>query len=63
MRMSFPNGETAAAYVTKNRKKLYVGVDTWVDTYYKSKSAARKHHRADSKRSRVVKLNRFVWKY
>lgn len=26
MRMSFPNGETAAAYVTKNRKKLYVGV-------------------------------------
>ena len=54
MRMSFPNGETAVAYV---------GIDTWVDTYYKSKSAARKHHRADSKRSRVVKLNRFVWKY
>ena len=56
MLMSYPMGETAAAYVTSNRKKLYVGIDTWVDTYYKSKAAAKKNHRADSKRRRVVKL-------
>lgn len=61
MLMSYPMGENAAAYVTSNRKKLYVGIDTWVDTYYKSKAAAKKNHRADSKRSRAVKLFKLVW--
>lgn len=58
MFMSYPMGENSAAYVTRNRKKLYVGVDTWVDTYYKSKSAARKHHKADKNNSRILNL---VW--
>lgn len=61
MLMSYPNGETAAAYVTNNRKKLYVGIDTWVDTYYKSKTAAKKNRQADRKRSRTLKLSRLVW--
>lgn len=61
MLMSYPSGENAAAYVTNNRKKLYVGIDTWVDTYYKSKAAAKKNHKADRKRSRIVKLFRLVW--
>lgn len=61
MFMSYPMGENAAAYVTNNRKKLYVGIDTWVDTYYKSKATAKKNHRADIKRSRVAKLFKLVW--
>ena len=61
MLMSYPNGETAAAYVTGNRKKLYVGINMWVDTYYKSKAAAKKNHQADKKRSRAVKLFKLVW--
>lgn len=61
MLMSYPNGENAAAYVTSNRKKLYVGINTWVDTYYKSKAAARKNYQADRKRSRGAKLFKLVW--
>ena len=61
MLMSYPNGETAAAYVTGNRKKLYVGIDTWVDTYYKSRSAARRNHKADRNRNRMLELSRLVW--
>lgn len=63
MLMSYPNGETAAAYVTGNRKKLYVGINMWVDTYYKSKSAAKKNHQADKKRSRAFKLYKLVWQW
>lgn len=59
MFMSYPMGETAAAYVTKNRKKLYVGVDTTVDTYYKSKSAAKKNYKLSN--SRNPKLFKLVW--
>lgn len=63
MVMSYPNGETAAAYVTGNRKKLYVGINMWVDTYYKSKAAAKKNHQADKKRSRAFKLYKLVWQW
>lgn len=63
MQMSYPSGETAAAYVTGNRKKLYVGIDTWVDTYYKSKSAARRNHKADKNRNRILKLSKLIWQY
>lgn len=61
MLMSYPNGETAVAYVTGNHKKLYVGIDTWVDTYYKSRSAARRNHKADRNRNRMLELSRLVW--
>lgn len=63
MQMSYPSGETAVAYVTSKRKKLYVGIDTAVDTYYKSKSAAKRNHKADRNRRRSVTLKRFVWQY
>ena len=63
MLMSYPNGETAAAYVVGNRKKLYVGINMWVDTYYKSKAAAKKNHQADSKRSRSFALYKLVWQW
>lgn len=63
MLMSYPNGETAVAYVTGNHKKLYVGINMWVDTYYKSKSAAKKNHQADKSRSRMLKLSKLVWGY
>ena len=56
-----PQGQTSAAYVANNRKKLYVGVDTWVDTYYKSKSAAKRNHKADRSMSRRDKLSKLVW--
>lgn len=61
IRMSYPMGETAVVYVTNNRKKLYVGINTAVDTYYKSKAAAKKNHRVDNKRRRSPKLFRFIW--
>lgn len=63
MLMSYPNGETAVAYVTGNHKKLYVGINMWVDTYYKSKSAAKKNHQADKSRSIMLKLSKLVWGY
>lgn len=55
------HGQTSAACVTNNRKKLYVGVDTWVDTYYKSKAAAKRNHKADKSMSRRDKLSKLVW--
>ena len=61
IRMSYPRGETTAAYVTNNRKKLYVFVTTWPNTYYKSKSAARKNYKADRSMSRRNKLSKLVW--
>lgn len=61
MQMSYPGGQTAAAYVTNNRKKLYVFVTTWPNTYYKSKSAARKDYKADRSMSRRDKLSKLVW--
>ncbi|WP_195922530.1 hypothetical protein [Lactobacillus crispatus] len=61
MLMSYPMGENSAAYVANNRRKLYVGINTWVDTYYKSKAAAQKNHYADRKRSRILKLFKLVW--
>lgn len=56
-----PHDQTSAAYVTNNRKTLYVDVDTWVDTYYKSKSAAKRNHKADRNMSRRDKLSKLVW--
>ena len=56
-----PHGQTSAAYVTGDRKKLYVVVDTWVDTYFKSKSAARKNYKADRSMSRRNQLSKLVW--
>ncbi|RVU69861.1 MULTISPECIES: hypothetical protein [Lactobacillus] len=61
MLISVPYGESSSAYVTNNRKKLYVGIDTWVDTYYKSKSSARKNHKADQKKRQSLKLHKLVW--
>lgn len=61
IRMSYPRSETTAAYVTNNRKKLYVFVTTWPNTYYKSKSAARKNYKADRSMSRRNKLSKLVW--
>ena len=61
IRMSYPRSETTAAYVTNNRKKLYVFVTTWSNTYYKSKSAARKNYKADRSMSRRNKLSKLVW--
>ncbi len=61
IRMSYPHGQTSAAYVTNNRKKLYVFVTTWPNTYYKSKSAARKNYKADSSMSGRGKLSKLVW--
>ena len=58
-----PHGQTSAAYVTGDRKKLYVVVDTWVDTYFKSKSAARKNWKADRSMSRRNQLSKLVWEY
>lgn len=58
-----PHGQTSAAYVTGDRKKLYVVVDTWVDTYFKSKSAARKNYKADRSMSRRKRLSKLVWEY
>lgn len=63
MKMSYPNGQTSAAYLTGNRKKLHVGIDTWVDAYYKSKSAAKKNHQTDKKRSRAFKFYKLVWQW
>ena len=56
-----PHGQTSAAYVTNNRKTLYVFVTTWPNTYSKSKSAARKNYKADSSMSRRDKLSKLVW--
>lgn len=56
-----PHGQTSAAYVTNNRKTLYVFVTTWPNTYSKSQSAARKNYKADSKMSRRGKLSKLVW--
>lgn len=56
-----PHGQTSAAYVTNNRKTLYVFVTTWPNTYSKSKSAARKNYKADSSMSRRGKLSKLVW--
>ena len=61
IRMSYPRSETTAAYVTNNRKKLCVFVTTWPNTYYKSKSAARKNYKADRNMSRRNKLSKLVW--
>ena len=61
IRMSYPRSETTAAYVTNNRKKIYVFVTTWSNTYYKSKSAARKNYKADRSMSRRNKLSKLVW--
>ena len=61
--MSYPRGETAAAYVTNNRKTLYVFVTTWPNTYSKSKSTARKNYKADSSMSRRNQLSKLVWEY
>lgn len=61
MWISSPHGQTSAAYVTNNRKKLYVFVTTWPNTYYKSKSAARRNYKADSSMSRRGKLSKLVW--
>ena len=58
-----PHGQTSTAYVTNSRKNLYVVVDTWVDTYYKSKSAARKNWKADRSMSRRNQLSKLVWEY
>lgn len=58
-----PHGQTSTAYVTNSRKNLYVVVDTWVDTYYKSKSAARKNYKADRSMSRRNQLSKLVWEY
>ena len=60
IRMSYPRSETTAAYVINNRKKLYVFVTTWPNTYYKSKSAARKNYKADRSMSRRNKLSKLV---
>ncbi|UIK34889.1 hypothetical protein KGE51_09625 [Lactobacillus amylovorus] len=61
MWISSPHSQTSAAYVTNNRKKLYVFVTTWPNTYYKSKSAARKNYKADRSMSRRDKLSKLVW--
>lgn len=61
IRMSYPRSETTAAYVTNNRKNLYVFVTTWPNTYSKSKSAARKNYKADISMSRRGKLSKLVW--
>ena len=56
-----PHGQTSTAYVTNSRKNLYVFVTTWPNTYYKSKSAARKNYKADSSMSRRNQLSKLVW--
>ena len=56
-----PHGQTSTAYVTNSRKNLYVFVTTWPNTYYKSKSAARKNYKADRSMSRRNKLSKLVW--
>ena len=61
IRMSYPRGETAAAYVTNNRKNLYVFVTTWPNTYSKSKSAAKRNYKADKTISRRNQLSKLVW--
>ena len=61
MWINVPHGQTSAAYVTNNRKILYVFVTTWPNTYSKSKSAARKNYKADSSMSRRGKLSKLVW--
>lgn len=62
MWISVPHGETATAYITNSRKNLYVFVTTWPDTYYKSKSAARKNWKADRSMSmsRLDQLSKLV---
>lgn len=59
--MSYPLGENNVAYLSKNRKKLLVGVNTWVDTYYKSKAAAIKNHKKDKSKMFNRSLYELVW--